>query len=74
MAGVHEAAGNGDIGHGERRLPQQGAGPLEPDAQSYPHELMVVDDVSEALRTLNVEPLFGYITNRPLKYGEASLG
>lgn len=35
---------------------------------------MVVDDVSEALRTLNVEPLFGYITNRPLKYGEASLG
>ncbi len=31
-------------------------------------------DVSQALRVLDIEPLYGYETTRPLKYGEASLG
>lgn len=31
-------------------------------------------DISQALRVLNVEPLYGYETTRPLKYGEASIG
>ncbi|KIV86438.1 hypothetical protein PV11_02050 [Exophiala sideris] len=31
-------------------------------------------DISQALRVLDIEPLYGYETTRPLKYGEASLG
>lgn len=31
-------------------------------------------DVSQALRILEVEPLYGYESTRPLKYGEASIG
>ncbi|KZM19930.1 histone H4-like TAF Taf6, SAGA complex subunit [Ascochyta rabiei] len=31
-------------------------------------------DVSNALRILNVEPLYGYESTRPLRFGEASLG
>jgi transcription initiation factor TFIID subunit 6 len=31
-------------------------------------------DVSHALRVLNVEPLYGYESTRPLRFGEASLG
>jgi transcription initiation factor TFIID subunit 6 len=31
-------------------------------------------DVSASLRTLNVEPLYGYETTRPLRFGEATLG
>ncbi|KAF2203941.1 Arf-domain-containing protein [Delitschia confertaspora ATCC 74209] len=31
-------------------------------------------DVSNALRVLNVEPLYGYESTRPLRFGEASLG
>ena len=31
-------------------------------------------DVSNALRVLDVEPLYGYETTRPLKFGEASIG
>ncbi|RMZ87270.1 hypothetical protein DV736_g5500, partial [Chaetothyriales sp. CBS 134916] len=31
-------------------------------------------DISQALRVLDCEPLYGYETTRPLKYGEASLG
>lgn len=31
-------------------------------------------DISHALRVLNVEPLFGYESTRPLRFGEASLG
>ncbi len=31
-------------------------------------------DISNALRVLDVEPLYGYESTRPLKYGEASLG
>ncbi|KAI9847899.1 MAG: hypothetical protein M1837_001416 [Sclerophora amabilis] len=31
-------------------------------------------DVSQALRVLNVEPLYGYESTRPLRFGEASIG
>ena len=31
-------------------------------------------DVSQALRVLEVEPLYGYESTRPLRFGEASLG
>lgn len=31
-------------------------------------------DISNALRVLNVEPLYGYESTRPLRFGEASLG
>jgi len=31
-------------------------------------------DISHALRVLNVEPLYGYESTRPLRFGEASLG
>ncbi|AEO62949.1 c9e574ea-84a3-4549-acb4-eb3f21e0ba14 [Thermothielavioides terrestris] len=35
---------------------------------------LTVQDVSLALRVLKVEPLYGYESTRPLRYGEASLG
>ena len=31
-------------------------------------------DISQALRVLDVEPLFGYESTRPLRFGEASIG
>ena len=31
-------------------------------------------DISNGLRVLDAEPLYGYESTRPLKYGEASLG
>lgn len=31
-------------------------------------------DISQALRILDVEPLYGYESTRPLRFGEASLG
>lgn len=31
-------------------------------------------DISQALRALDVEPLYGYDTLRPLRFGEASIG
>ena len=31
-------------------------------------------DIAQALRVLDVEPLYGYESTRPLRYGEASLG
>ncbi|EXJ92110.1 transcription initiation factor TFIID subunit 6 [Capronia epimyces CBS 606.96] len=36
--------------------------------------ILWTQDISQALRVLDVEPLYGYETTRPLKYGEASLG
>ncbi|KAL9084816.1 MAG: hypothetical protein Q9165_007884 [Trypethelium subeluteriae] len=33
-----------------------------------------IQDVSQALRVLEVEPLYGYESTRPLRFGEASLG
>ena len=35
---------------------------------------LTVQDVSLALKVLDVEPLYGYDSTRPLRYGEASLG
>ncbi|TDZ65283.1 Transcription initiation factor TFIID subunit 6 [Colletotrichum trifolii] len=35
---------------------------------------LAVNDISTALKVLNVEPLYGYDSTRPLRYGEASLG
>jgi len=35
---------------------------------------MTTHDVSLALRALGVEPLYGYDSTRPLRYGEATLG
>lgn len=35
---------------------------------------LTVQDVSQALRVLDVEPLYGYESTRPLRFGEASLG
>ena len=31
-------------------------------------------DIAQALRVLDVEPLYGYESTRPLRFGEASLG
>lgn len=31
-------------------------------------------DVAQALRVLDIEPLYGYESTRPLRFGEASLG
>lgn len=35
---------------------------------------LTVQDMAQALRVLDVEPLYGYDSTRPLRYGEASLG
>lgn len=35
---------------------------------------MTVNDISLALRTLDAEPLYGYDSTRPLRFGEASMG
>jgi hypothetical protein len=36
--------------------------------------MLTVSDISTALKVLNAEPLYGYDSTRPLRYGEASLG
>ncbi|CAN8095859.1 unnamed protein product [Discula destructiva] len=35
---------------------------------------LTIQDIAQALRILEVEPLYGYDSTRPLKYGEASMG
>jgi transcription initiation factor TFIID subunit 6 len=35
---------------------------------------LTTQDISQALRALNVEPLYGYDSTRPLRFGEASIG
>ncbi|KAK5683097.1 histone H4-like TAF Taf6, SAGA complex subunit [Elasticomyces elasticus] len=35
---------------------------------------LTTQDVSQALRILDVEPLYGYESTRPLRFGEASIG
>lgn len=35
---------------------------------------LTVQDISQALKVLDVEPLYGYESTRPLRFGEASLG
>src|ERR1700759_470543 len=32
------------------------------------------DDISQALKVLDIEPLFGYESTKPLRFGEASIG
>ena len=36
--------------------------------------VLTTQDISLALRVLDVEPLYGYEATRPLRFGEASLG
>ncbi|KKZ68857.1 transcription initiation factor TFIID subunit 6 [[Emmonsia] crescens] len=36
--------------------------------------LLTTQDISHALRVLDVEPLYGYESTRPLRFGEATLG
>ena len=36
--------------------------------------VLTTADISHALRVLDVEPLYGYDTTRPIRFGEASLG
>lgn len=36
--------------------------------------LMTTQDISNALRLLDVEPLYGYESTRPLRFGEATMG
>lgn len=36
--------------------------------------ILTTTDISYALRVLDVEPLYGYDTTRPVRFGEASLG
>ena len=35
---------------------------------------LTTNDIAQALRALNVEPLYGYESTRPLRFGEASIG
>ena len=35
---------------------------------------LTTQDVTQALRVLDVEPLYGYESTRPLRFGEASIG
>ena len=35
---------------------------------------LTTQDIAQALRVLNVEPLYGYESTRPLRFGEASIG
>jgi transcription initiation factor TFIID subunit 6 len=36
--------------------------------------VLTTQDVSNALRVLDVEPLYGYESTRPLRFGEATMG
>ena len=35
---------------------------------------LTTQDVSQALRVMDLEPLYGYDSTRPLRFGEASIG
>lgn len=35
---------------------------------------LTTQDISQALRVMDVEPLYGYESTRPLRFGEASIG
>ena len=35
---------------------------------------LTTSDIAQSLRALNVEPLYGYESTRPLRFGEASIG
>lgn len=36
--------------------------------------ILTTQDIAQALRALEVEPLYGYESTRPLRFGEASIG
>ena len=36
--------------------------------------ILTTQDVAQALRVLDIEPLYGYESTRPLRFGEASIG
>lgn len=36
--------------------------------------MLTTQDIAQALRALEVEPLYGYESTRPLRFGEASIG
>jgi len=36
--------------------------------------VLTTADISHALKVLDVEPLYGYDTTRPIRFGEAGLG
>lgn len=48
------------------------------EAMRFMHQgkrtVLGTQDIAQALRILDVEPLFGYESTRPLRFGEASLG
>lgn len=37
-------------------------------------QVLGTQDISQALKVLDIEPLYGYESTRPLRFGEASLG
>lgn len=50
---------------------------LEEALKSMRHSkrnVLHTQDISIALRTLDIEPLYGYEATRPLRFGEASIG
>lgn len=36
--------------------------------------ILSTQDIAQALRVLDIEPLYGYESTRPLRFGEASIG
>lgn len=42
--------------------------------QAGKRTVLGTQDISQALKVLDVEPLYGYESTRPLRFGEASLG
>jgi transcription initiation factor TFIID subunit 6 len=48
------------------------------EAMRFMHQgkrtVLGTQDISQALKVLDVEPLYGYESTRPLRFGEASLG
>lgn len=36
--------------------------------------IMTTQDIASALRVMDIEPLYGYESTRPLRFGEASIG
>ncbi|KAL3423119.1 TATA box binding protein associated factor [Phlyctema vagabunda] len=48
------------------------------EARRFMHQskrtVLTTQDISQALKVLDVEPLYGYESTRPLRFGEASLG
>lgn len=79
---VSEAVGIGALSEEALKVLQQDVeyrlGQVIIEALRFMHQagrtVLTVQDVSQALKVLDVEPLYGYESTRPLRYGEASLG